>query len=185
MYTSNFAWLQYPCACLSLHDLSLQVNIHMHLIMVSKFARWCPPSESPKSLHFILQVCTILASIWSSALTLSQPRSAATNFSIAASKYMFRLSPQLPPGTSLSHLDLWLIVLLGTYWVMAFICLSELARSWPHSTYCCSHHHGHPGHCCIYMIDIFRCSSECSQVPSATSLAICNIYINICGWYML
>jgi len=55
---SKPAPLRPPC----LHDHDLPVHIHPCLIAGSKFAQSWPPSASPNSLDYALQVSTIMAS---------------------------------------------------------------------------------------------------------------------------
>jgi len=94
-----------------------QVHLQTHLITTCKFAQSRPPSVSPNSLHYCLQVCTIMASKCISKLAQSRSQSASLSSldqglqvylqirSITASKYISKLARSCPRSVSLSSLD--------------------------------------------------------------------------------
>jgi len=109
---------------------SLDYGLQVH---ISKLARSCPPSVSPNSLDYSLQVHLhtrlITASKCISKLGRLRPLSVLQTCSITASKF----ARSWPPSASTHSLDHGLQVHLHTGSIMASECISKLARSRPRS----------------------------------------------------
>ena len=128
-----------------------------------------PPSASPNSLDYGLQVHlwvhSIMASQCIAKLAPSRPRSASLSYSISASRCISKLARSRPPSASLSStrsrpanaspnsLDPGLQVHLPVHTITASNFISKFSQS-----------------------SVSRCPCNYSPVPSAASLAVC-IYI--------